>query len=96
MTPTKLKPPAIWVQLILVTLLSVLSGFTIMVMWGWYIVPLGLPTIGLIHALGLDMLITFIVTTKKSEDIPFWDNWIWWMVFTVLTLLLGGLLHLFM
>lgn len=96
MTPAKLKSPPIWVQLVLTLVLTVLSGFTIMVMWGWYIVPLGLPTINIVHALGLDMLVTFIVATKKGDDTPFWDRWIWATMFALLTLFLGWLLHFVM
>lgn len=96
MTPTELKSPPIGVQLILALGLAILSGFTIMIMWGWYIVPLGLPAINIIHALGLDMLVTFIVTTKKSDNVPFWDRWIWATTFALLTLLFGWLLHFIM
>lgn len=35
-----LKNPSIWVQLLLVGLLAIICSFTIMVMWGWFIVPL--------------------------------------------------------
>ncbi len=72
MTLAKLKAPPIGVQLALALVLAILSGFTIMVMWGWYIVPLGLPAINMIHAIGLDLFTTFIVTTKKSDSVPFW------------------------
>lgn len=48
-----------------------------MFMWNWFVVPLGLPMIGLVQALGLDTLITFIVTTRVNTNPgPFWDRWI--------------------
>jgi len=64
-----------------------------MVMWGWYIVPLGLPAINMIHTIGFDLFTTFIVTTKKSDSVPFWENWSWATMFALLTLFFGWLLH---
>lgn len=59
-----LSDPSYLLQFILAVVLSVLCGATIMFMWNWFVVPLGLPMIGLVQALGLDTLITFIVTTR--------------------------------
>ena len=61
-----LSDPPYLLQFILAVVLSVLCGATIMFMWNWFVVPLGLPMIGLVQALGLDTLITFIVTTRVN------------------------------
>lgn len=61
-----LSDPPYLLQFILSVVLSVLCGATIMFMWNWFVVPLGLPMIGLVQALGLDTLITFIVTTRVN------------------------------
>ena len=72
-----LSDPPYLLQFILSVALSVLCGATIMFMWNWFVVPLGLPVIGLVQALGLDTLITFIVTTRvNTNPDPFWDRWI--------------------
>lgn len=72
-----LSDPPYLLQFILSVVLSVLCGATIMFMWNWFVVPLGLPMIGLVQALGLDTLITFIVTTRVNTNPgPFWDRWI--------------------
>ena len=69
-----LSDPPYLLQFILSVVLSVLCGATIMFMWNWFVVPLGLPMIGLVQALGLDTLITFIVTTRvnTTPPDPFW------------------------
>ncbi len=43
-------------------------GFVIKIMWVWFMVPLGLPAISLAHAIGIDVLITFIVIPSVNED----------------------------
>lgn len=61
-----------------------------MFMWNWFVVPLGLPMIGLVQALGLDTLITFIVTTRvNTNPDPFWDRWITAITYALLTLFVG-------
>lgn len=69
-----------------------------MFMWNWFVVPLGLPMIGLVQALGLDTLITFIATTRvnTTPPDPFWDRWITAITYALLTLFAGWLLHFFM
>lgn len=92
-----LSDPPYLLQFILAVVLSVLCGATIMFMWNWFVVPLGLPMIGLVQALGLDTLITFIVTTRVNTNPgPFWDRWIIAITYALLTLFSGWLLHLFM
>lgn len=94
--PTLNEPPYL-LQFVLAVVLCVLCGATIMVMWNWFIVPLGLPVIGLVQALGIDMLVTFIVTTHiNSKPDPFWERWITAMTFALFTLFFGWLLHFFM
>lgn len=39
----------------------VLAGFVGATLWGWFLVPLGLPAITIAHAIGIDALVTFWV-----------------------------------
>ena len=81
-----LNDPPYLLQFILSVVLSVLCGATIMFMWNWFVVPLG-----------LDTLITFIVTTRvNTNPDPFWDRWIIAITYALLTLFAGWLLHFFM
>lgn len=93
MNYTGLKNPPVWVQFLLAGLLAVICGFTIMVMWRWFIVPLGLPAINIAHACGIDMLVTFLITTEQPKEFLFWDLWIYDTAYAIMTLLCGWILH---
>ena len=57
----------IWVDIIFGMTAMLLTGFTIMNLWSWFIVPLGVISISFMHALGIDILITLIVATNVTE-----------------------------
>ena len=42
------------------------SGFIIKTLWVWFIVPLGVIEISLPHAIGIDMLITFLTASSYN------------------------------
>ncbi len=45
---------------VIISAISIITtGCTGLFLWNWFVVPLGLPTIGLAHAIGIDTLITF-------------------------------------
>lgn len=45
------------------------SGLTVSVLWSWFIVPLGLPAVGLWHAYGLALIWSaFSGLGRKSRD----------------------------
>lgn len=93
---TKKKPH--WIaQLFMNISLMLLCGTTIMFLWNWYISSLGIATINLFHALGIDMLLTFIVTRDAEGGSAGMDveKWLANMVFAALTLLLGFVFHFF-
>jgi hypothetical protein len=58
--------------LIFVILGAIWAGYVITLLWLWFMCPLGLPEISLAHAVGVDLLITFItqklVFDKKEAD----------------------------
>ena len=60
-----LSDPPYLLQFILAVVLSVLCGATIMFMWNWFVVPLGLPMIGLVQALWITA-ITYALLTLFS------------------------------
>lgn len=55
------------ILLIWATPVVILSGFAIKLAWMWFIVPLGVPAIGVVHAIGIRMLITYIVSSSNSN-----------------------------
>lgn len=46
------------INFILYFVATFFGGYTLMVLWGWFAVPLGLPAIGIFHALGLGFLVS--------------------------------------
>ena len=46
------------------------SGFAILKLWTWFMVPLGLPAIAFYHAIGLDMLFAAFkgIQLVKSDE----------------------------
>ena len=53
------------VAAVLSTLISLISllvrGLVLVDLWAWFVVPLGAPAIGALHALGISLLIQFVV-----------------------------------
>lgn len=49
--------------------MTVLDGLVLKVMWGWFLVPLGLPPIGIAMAIGIGGIISLVSYTpvRKSE-----------------------------
>jgi hypothetical protein len=53
---------------------ALINGLVIKVMWGWFLVPLGLPVIGYANAIGLGFLVRYLTwqqstaTPSKDED----------------------------
>jgi hypothetical protein len=44
--------------------LAVFTGFTVSVLWGWFIVPLGVAQIGFAHAYGISLLGSVLMSTR--------------------------------
>lgn len=53
--------------LVLFAISATLSAYTLMMLWTWFLVPLGIVGIGMIHAYGLSILIKY--TTLQGSDI---------------------------
>lgn len=65
---SKLDPPEppFFMKLILSVVLFVLCGVAIMLMWNWFVVVLGLPSIGLAHAMGIDLLVSLLLQQESQ------------------------------
>lgn len=46
-----------WTVFLLLPFTLTLGGLVIMTLWGWFVVPLGVHSIGLAQAVGLDLLV---------------------------------------
>ena len=89
--------------LILLTIAAgtALNGFVIQVMWGWFLIPLGLPVLGLANAMGLGLLIRYLTWQKipskeKTSNKELMDNILTAVFYPLLVLGLGFVVHSFM
>jgi hypothetical protein len=48
-------------------LLTILRGWTISVVWGWFIVPMGAPSIGIAQAIGLSCFASIFTIGLKTD-----------------------------
>jgi hypothetical protein len=91
---------------------SIAMGFTFSYYWAWFLVPLGLPAIGLAHAIGIAMttsvlFFAFMYHTaigfatnsgydKSNEKAMAWINPVLLSFLYIILLLPGYIVHLFM
>ena len=40
---------------------TLMAGYVLFVFWGWFVVPLGVPAIGIIHAFGIALTVRLFV-----------------------------------
>jgi hypothetical protein len=46
------------------------TGLVMMLLWGWFAVPLGVPAIGFFHSIGLATLVGFLAHQAKPKAQP--------------------------
>jgi hypothetical protein len=82
----------VWVFVLL------LSGFVFFMMWGWFIVPLGVKSISIPLALGVSTTIKMLTAdlSVTREEKPFQTRMITSIVFNVMILFFGWVYTLFM
>lgn len=51
-----------------VILLTIWRGFILSCLWAWFMVPLGLPEIGVAHAIGVAFLVGMFLSHIKSSS----------------------------
>ena len=66
---------ALPVMAVLIALVAIYEGFAIWILWGWFAVPLGIPAIGLAHAIGVDLLIGMFQPARFVTDDFDWAAW---------------------
>lgn len=54
--------------LVLLPAAAVLDGFALRTLWGWFIVPLGLPGITTAHAIGLAVVASALIRIDTRSD----------------------------
>jgi uncharacterized membrane protein YgaE (UPF0421/DUF939 family) len=90
---------------LLITLLPiymVINGVVLQIMWGWFIVPLGIRTITTLEAIGIALVIGLLTAkprneiTKKETSTEAVFSLLGWLLSPVFVLLIGYVVHAFM
>ncbi len=91
--------PGIVAGLLLVPISFAVTGWVLSVLWGWFVVPLGLKQIGLAHAIGLSTvvgLMTGVLEQQNSAELekrPFWSRLLVSTFIRLLVLGMGWVIH---
>lgn len=78
-----------------------LRGLTIMLLWGWFVVPLGLPVIGMALSMGLGLFAVYITGANKTivrrdaGKIDMGKSLRSTITYPVIVIILGFIFHLF-
>lgn len=77
-----------------------LEGIVLFYLWMWFVVPLGVPAIGFLNALGLGLIVSFLTyhyyDFKKNDEAGIYEPLCYLFVRPGLTLLVGWTIHCFM
>ena len=46
---------------------SVIRGWVLSILWGWFAVPLGVPPIGVVHMMGLSILFSLLLHANADD-----------------------------
>jgi uncharacterized membrane protein len=89
---------AIFIFLLWALIINIIRGAILSVMWTWFIVPLGVHSIGVAWAVGISVIVGFLtIDTTPREDAPkFLDLAISSLLTTLLLFGMGAIAHYFM
>jgi len=73
--------------LVFITLTTIVNGGVLYLLWEWFMVPLGLKSVSIPHALGISSLITFITHQYIEQEIVLLKLVIRWVLKVAFTLL---------
>jgi hypothetical protein len=82
---------------LLLPIATIVDGWALSTLWGWFIVPLGVPAIGIAHAFGISCTVSLFrsrFSTRKKEQEREIDEWFWewlgtWIFKVAIVLALG-------
>ena len=58
----------VFLVLAIFTLMAIIRGFVLSYLWGWFVVPFGLPELSIPHAIGISLIIGFLTHQIRKED----------------------------
>ena len=93
----KTKDFSSWVTAVLIVLLALpvvwmYEGWVLSILWGWFIVPMGITQISIWHAVGIALFVSLFRTRsyiKEEFEIGFWKRTCMNLATPILTLICG-------
>ena len=80
-------------------LAALLDAWVLTKLWGWFLIPLGLPQITIIPAFGIALIVRFLTkdleTAREDYKGKWWLPALHQLVFPFVYLVLGWVAHLF-
>jgi len=81
---------------------SLLRGWVLAIQWEWFLVPLGVPSVGIVHAIGVSLVVSMLThqmdTNEHQRDAKerAWEAIIYSTLMSLLFLLSGWITLQFM
>jgi hypothetical protein len=89
-----------WSFVLLFIIASVLEGVVLSYLWEWFVVPLGLKPVSLLHAIGICILLDFITyhyyDYKKSEEVGLAASMSYILIRPAVVMVVGAAVHFLM
>ncbi len=86
-----------WSFVLLFVIASCLEGLVLSCLWGWFIVPLGVRPVSILHAIGICVLLDFIsyhyYDYKKSEEVGLASSLSYILIRPAVTFVVGAAVH---
>ncbi|MNK14372.1 hypothetical protein D3C87_324890 [compost metagenome] len=57
----------------LIAVMAIYRGYILSILWGWFLVPLGMPIITIPLAIGFTLIVGYFTTNKKPKSEEY--NW---------------------
>lgn len=76
-----------------IALFAIYNAWVLSILWGWFIVPLGVKSLSIAHAYGVTLVAGLILSTRGIKENKNQDDWIssliTWLILQLATLFLG-------
>lgn len=86
-----------WSFVLLFIIASVLEGLVLSYLWTWFIVPLGVRPVSILHAIGICVLLDFITyhyyDYKKSEEVGLAASLAYIIIRPIVAMAVGAAVH---
>lgn len=89
-----------WSYILLFVIACSLEGLVLSYLWEWFVVPLGMKPVSILHAIGLCVLLDFITyhyyDYKKSEEVGLTSSLSYVIIRPVVAIVIGAAIRFIM